>query len=719
MKRSRFIFTSALTLVLALMLVFLLPQASYAAKKRKELKIKDLPRRYQNWLTKDVVYIISKWEKKVFLQLENDQERDMFIAMFWKNRDPNEYTEENEFKIEHYKRMEFAEKRFGKGTTTPGYKTARGRIHIILGEPHSIERYDTDSQLRPVIIWFYQGLIKYGLPNAFYVVFFQQDNSGDYELYSPVRHGPHKLLINYTGDTNDTLAAFRELQQIAPSVAKISVSLIEGEYPMGERPTIQSDILLGKKIVEAPTKQINDEYAKRLLRYKNQIDVTYSVNYVPNASKVKIIKDTRTGFYFVHYLIEPKKLSLEQIEDNLYTNLEISGAVRDMEGEPIYEFNKVAPIKLTPAQIPKVQGKLFSYQDFFPLIPGKYQFELLIRNTTSKEFSSVERTLVIPEADQPGVSAVMMANKLQKKPMGRATDKPFEFDGRQLLASPRDDFTANDTLYMFFQVHGLTPEQVKNGYFEFTLIKDSTEPVNVRTTKKPISEFPNTRTNSVNFVEEFSLKGLAAAYYIMRVNVFAAAGQQLYSGEGSFYISPAGVLKRPWVVSQTSPSSGVEYYNTVAIQYANKKDFKSSMKYLGEAYNRSPMTPKLAQNYCQVLFNAKKFRKVIEVATPFLQTNEKNNFLNYLGYSYANLGKYQEAITHFKAHLAHFGTNIKILNAIGECYFKLGEYAEALVAWERSLELFPDQKNLKALIKEAKKNKNKNKTEVPKDEKTK
>jgi hypothetical protein len=38
------------------------------------------------------------------------------------------------------------------------------------------------------------------------------------------------------------------------------------------------------------------------------------------------------------------------------------------------------------------------------------------------------------------------------------------------------------------------------------------------------------------------------------------------------------------------------------------------------------------------------------------------------------------------------------LNTIGECYYKLGSDEEALVAWKRSLELFPDQEDLKKRV---------------------
>jgi tetratricopeptide (TPR) repeat protein len=45
---------------------------------------------------------------------------------------------------------------------------------------------------------------------------------------------------------------------------------------------------------------------------------------------------------------------------------------------------------------------------------------------------------------------------------------------------------------------------------------------------------------------------------------------------------------------------------------------------------------------------------------------------------------YNKAIT-------HYGININILNSIGDCYHRLGNINEALAAWDKSLELNPNQ----------------------------
>jgi tetratricopeptide (TPR) repeat protein len=76
-----------------------------------------------------------------------------------------------------------------------------------------------------------------------------------------------------------------------------------------------------------------------------------------------------------------------------------------------------------------------------------------------------------------------------------------------------------------------------------------------------------------------------------------------------------------------------------------------------------------------------------------------------MGQSCQALGELNEAISHYKDYLSHFGTNIIILNSIGKCYYQLGNTKEALIAWEKSLELNPDQEELKKLVKSLKEKK--------------
>src|SRR5437588_9458224 len=94
---------------------------------------------YKKWLQQEVSYIITPEEEAAFKQLATDEERDNFIEQFWLRRDPTPDTVENEFKEEHYRRIQYANERFAAGV--PGWKSDRGRIYIVYGPADAIESH--------------------------------------------------------------------------------------------------------------------------------------------------------------------------------------------------------------------------------------------------------------------------------------------------------------------------------------------------------------------------------------------------------------------------------------------------------------------------------------------------------------------------------------------------------------------------------------------------
>jgi len=115
----------------------------------KSFKKEVMGKEYEYWLKQDVVYIITDQERKAFKQLSNDEEREKFIESFWDRRNPNPDSEDNEFKDEHYRRIEYANDHYAAGV--PGWKTDRGRIYIVFGPPDDVESHPAGGQYeRPI-----------------------------------------------------------------------------------------------------------------------------------------------------------------------------------------------------------------------------------------------------------------------------------------------------------------------------------------------------------------------------------------------------------------------------------------------------------------------------------------------------------------------------------------------------------------------------------------
>ena len=88
-----------------------------------------------------IKYIATDRELNIYGQL-NPQGKQQFLLQFWKSRDPNPDTPENEFMIEHFRRLAEVEGQF-KG----GINSDMGRVYIKYGSPLEIERQALDVNM--------------------------------------------------------------------------------------------------------------------------------------------------------------------------------------------------------------------------------------------------------------------------------------------------------------------------------------------------------------------------------------------------------------------------------------------------------------------------------------------------------------------------------------------------------------------------------------------
>ena len=180
-------------------------------KERKFKKEESVKKVYRDWVSKDVAYIITPEEKKAFDKLVTDEERENFIENFWRRRDPDPDTEENEYRDEFYERIAYANEKFTSGI--PGWKTDRGRIYISFGKPDSIEShpsggsYDRPSYegggsttTYPFEIWFYRHLDNVG--DGIEIEFVDPTGTGEYRI---ARNANEKDALLYVPGAGQTL----------------------------------------------------------------------------------------------------------------------------------------------------------------------------------------------------------------------------------------------------------------------------------------------------------------------------------------------------------------------------------------------------------------------------------------------------------------------------------------------------------------------------------
>jgi len=298
----------------------------------------------------------------------------------------------------------------------------------------------------------------------------------------------------------------------------------------------------------------------------------------------------------------------------------------------------------------------------------------------------------LPPARSLTLSTPILANRIVRNPAFAGQVKPFTVGETQLVASPRNDFAAQDTLTLYSELGGLTDELKRSGSVSVTITRDD------QVVASTVKDLGNAGA-AYRILEEFPLADFPPAYYMASVALFDGAKAEVVSSKAAFLISPSQALPRSWILYAPLPPAGdPAYVNILGMQYLQLGDLGKARALLETAFRRSSNSVPFAFDFCRALFAVKDYEGVRNVATPFFRDKQKFEFGQFLGESSQALGRYAEAIGFYKDYLTSFGTNLNVLNSIGECYVKTGDFRSALTAWKKSLELNSAQAEVKKKV---------------------
>ncbi|HZX09969.1 MAG TPA: tetratricopeptide repeat protein, partial [Acidobacteriota bacterium] len=446
-----------------------------------------------------------------------------------------------------------------------------------------------------------------------------------------------------------------------------------------------------KEVETYPTKKLDEDYAYEFLEHKATVDVSYSVHYIGNQSKVDVLQHP-SGLFFVNYTIVPENLAVDFYKDKYFTNLRASLRVTDSKDKTIFQMERNIPIELKKEELEAIGKRPFHLYDSFPIISGDFTFNLLLENTVTKEFTSFETQLRVPPPEQLQISTLILARNIKKDlPEGRI-HRAYQVGNMQIYPTLRNTFLGKDKLHLFFQIYNLTPELREEATLKYIFFRQGQTPL---TFEKKVREYPSSR----DFMEEISLEGLDPGRYAIRVTLSDKTGKELLSGSQEFRITD-DPIPGSWVSAQTSPHPDDPFYsNILGIQYLNKGERDKALKELSDAYEREPESLDYALDYCRALLITKEYHKVRDILTPFEQAKQEDfDLFYYLGEASKEIKQYEEAIYYYQNALSLRGSVVEILNSIGTCYMELGNKAEARRAWEKSLEINPNQEKVKEMI---------------------
>ena len=384
----------------ALLTVFLLAVTPYAAAQDRF----PLSDEHKKWLEEEAVYIISDREQDAFEKLQSEAEREAFIAAFWRRRDPEPLTPENEYRIEHYERIEYANTLLGRESSVPGWMTDRGRIYIQLGPPDERETFAAVPSLYPAELWFYLQRDELLLP-PIYVLFFREYYAGPFIQFNHVIHQAEELMPAQSFNTADSrMEAYEFLQEISPQLAHATITMRADRGVMASLLQPDMEILQTQQLLSdinrAPHRVLDTSWVTGAEAGRGLVESEYLFNFVPSAGIARVLPGAQTGSWFVHYAIEiePQHFTLAREEggNQYFTRFEVTGAVTTPEGEVVHDFVVTPFLRLTESQLQEVGTRPFTYRGMFPLIPGDFGFRVILKNDARAEYTVFEDTVRVP-----------------------------------------------------------------------------------------------------------------------------------------------------------------------------------------------------------------------------------------------------------------------------------------------------------------------------------
>jgi GWxTD domain-containing protein len=120
-----------------------------------------------------LTYLAGGGEIEAF-EKAGEEDRKKIWEEFWREKDPTPGTPRNEFFEEHLRRFRHANEHF-RAPLVDGWKTDRGRIYILYGEPDEVESHPFEMGSKPTEVWHY-----FGQGRRF--VFVDETGFGDYVL---------------------------------------------------------------------------------------------------------------------------------------------------------------------------------------------------------------------------------------------------------------------------------------------------------------------------------------------------------------------------------------------------------------------------------------------------------------------------------------------------------------------------------------------------------
>ena len=437
----------------------------------------ELKKAYKDWLEKDVTYVITDEERKAFKKLATDDERERFIEEFWRRRDPDPDTDENEFKEEYYERIAYANEHFASGI--PGWKSDRGRIWIMYGKPDEREThpsggsYDRPSYegggnttTYPFEIWFYRYLA--GVGSGVEIEFVDPTGTGEYRIARSPDEKDAMLNIPGAGLTLSEQLGLTDKAQRVGGMGGIG----NNNYTR-EQDSPFSRLQLLADLSRPPQVKFNDlaSAVNTGVIEENPLNFEVRVDFFRQSDERVITAIT--------IQVENKDLVFQDSGGLQQARINIFGRITSVAGRRAGVFEDPVITTATAQELSDARGRKSAYQKAVALPPGTYKVDVIVRDVASGATGVRHIALPVPKYDPQKLSTSTLVLAARLENMG---DRPavgqFVIGQAKVIPNVSGIYHRGEPVGVYMQVYNAGIDQTTlrpSVDVEYALMKDGKE----------------------------------------------------------------------------------------------------------------------------------------------------------------------------------------------------------------------------------------------------
>ncbi|TKJ34174.1 hypothetical protein CEE39_02770 [bacterium (candidate division B38) B3_B38] len=653
--------------------------------------------KYRKWLTEEVCWIITPQEEEEFLRLKSDTNRERFIEGFWEKRDPNPLTRENEYRDEHYQRLEYANRYLAVGSTRKGCLTDMGRVYILLGKPDDRDHTYSSNIVLPYEIWHYFKSPAPGLPPGMRIMFYRRFGAGEYLLFDPL-FDRNRIFIS----------RIRQWEFISPEQIRDVLGLEFTQAYSGIAPGYSTGF--SSQIVEElrdPTwlKETIVSQVRSVPETGVVVDYTFDI-FALSFEQVNI--PTEEGFYQCHFNIEipSEQITLKEEEDKLLGKVKFLGSISDSKGMTIARLEETAFLELSKEDYPAKQHYNLSLRWRADLVPGEYNLNLLSFDKLGRGQGKVEHTFTVDElrADRWLLSDIALGYKAVKANR-EMVEKGLPFTFGEYAIYPQGDATFRRGRGVMVAAELLAPEGWMPEEEPVTLVLSVEKGGEKKVlTSVPLSGIEGGGRRMV-FFDSISTETLPPGEHTISLEVVNLSGELLIAEQKRCTLVDQPIEYGKFIINAQRGVDPVHLEYLFGLQYFLKGEYLKALPHLETAALKKPEELSYQVMFIKNLVVLDRLSRAEELVKGLrAKFPHDPQVLLIEATLLAKREHFAEALSRYEEVVKGGFTSAEIYNAMGMLYLNLKNNTKAREAFQRSLEIDPSQPEIKKLLEQIKGN---------------